>query len=90
MFPPQPPVCGTTQPSAGRVVEGPLLKQSHALWRKLSRENNFAEAFIQSDLQLIRLSREQSSLGKYRVKGLDQGPNSCAWIWSWLRQGLNL
>ena len=39
---------------------------------------HLADAFIQSDLQLIRLSRGQSPLEKCGVKGLSQGPNSCA------------
>ena len=39
---------------------------------------HLADAFIQSDFQLIRLSRRQSSLEQCGVKGLSQGPNSCA------------
>ena len=37
-----------------------------------------ADAFIQSDLQLIRLSRRHTPLVQCGVKGLAQGPNSCA------------
>ena len=37
---------------------------------------NLADAFIQSDLQLIRLSRRH--MEQYGVKGLAQEPNSCA------------
>ena len=36
-----------------------------------------ADAFIQSDLQ-FRLSKKQSPLEQCGVKGLAQGPNSCA------------
>ena len=39
---------------------------------------HLADAFIQSDLQLIRLSRRHSPLEQCGVKGLAQGPNSCA------------
>ena len=38
----------------------------------------FADTFIQSNLQLIRLSRGQSPLEQCGVKGLVQGPNGCA------------
>ena len=37
-----------------------------------------ADAFIQSNLQWIRLSRRHSPLEQCGVKGLAQGPNSCA------------
>ena len=37
----------------------------------------FAGTFIQSDLQLIRLSRSQSTQEKFGIKGLAQGPKSC-------------
>ena len=39
---------------------------------------HLAEAFIQSDLQLIRLSRRHTPLEQCGVKGLAQGPNSCS------------
>ena len=39
---------------------------------------HLADAFIQSDLQLIRLSRRHTPLEQCGVKGLAQGPNSCA------------
>ena len=37
-----------------------------------------ADYFIQSDLQMIRLSRGQSLLEKCGVKGVAQQPDSCA------------
>ena len=39
---------------------------------------HLADAFIQSDLQLIWLSRRRSPLEQCGVKGFAQGPNSCA------------
>ena len=39
---------------------------------------HLADAVIQSDLQLIRLSRRHFPLEQCGVKGLAQGPNSCA------------
>ena len=39
---------------------------------------HLADAFIQSDLQLVRLSRRHTPLEQCGVKGLAQGPNSCA------------
>ena len=39
---------------------------------------HLADAFIQSDLQLIRLSRRHSPQEQCGVKGLAQGSNSCA------------
>ena len=39
---------------------------------------NLADTFIQSDLQLSRLSRRHSPLEQCGVKGLAQGPNNCA------------
>ena len=39
---------------------------------------HLADVFIQSDLQLIRLSRRHTPLEQCGVKGLAQGPNSCA------------
>ena len=39
---------------------------------------HLADAFIQRDLQLIRLSRRHTPLEQCGVKGLAQGPNSCA------------
>ena len=39
---------------------------------------HLADAFIQSDLQLIRLSGRRAPLERCGVKGLAQRPNSCA------------
>ena len=39
---------------------------------------HLADALIQSDLQLLRLSRRHFPLEQCGVKGLAQGPNSCA------------
>ena len=39
---------------------------------------NLADAFIQSDLQLIRLGRRHTPWSNVGVKGLAQGANSCA------------
>ena len=39
---------------------------------------NLADAFVQSDLQLIRLSRRHMPWSNVGVKGLAQRPNSCA------------
>ena len=40
--------------------------------------SHLAEAFIQSNIELIRLSRRHFPLEKCGIKGLAQGPNSCA------------
>ena len=68
-----------------------LLQDTHvhtALWVSLLYLNtawvqhyitcHLADSFIQSDLQLIRLSRRHSPLEQCGAKGLAQGPNSCA------------
>ena len=39
---------------------------------------HLADVFIQSDLQLIRLSRRHNPWSNVGVEGLAQGPNSCA------------
>ena len=49
-----------------------------------------ADAFIQSDLRLIRLTRGKNPPEPMKgVKGLAQGPNTAAWILMWLHRGLN-
>ena len=49
----------------------------HIMVFRLMFSFNLADAFMQSDLQLIRLSRGQSLLD-VGLRGLAQGPNSCA------------
>ena len=49
---------------------------------------NLADAFIQSDLQLIRLSRRHTPWSNMRLRALLKGPKAVQ-ILSWTHQGSN-
>ena len=65
------------------LFSSPVSEESTRRGRRRGRVTGYntchlADAFIQSDLQLIRLSRRHCPLEQCGVKGLAHGPNSCA------------